>query len=193
MNNTFDLICFSAPSGTGKSTVIDLLLNTDSSLALSISATTRNPRGSEKDGVEYIFLSDTEFKKKINNSELLEFEEVHGYYYGTLIETVDSFLANGKKVVFDIDVNGALQIKKKYAEKALLIFLKPPNIEELKRRLKNRKTESQDKINKRLERLPYEMEKSVEFDRVVINDKLEETVIKIKNIISGGLNDSKDD
>jgi guanylate kinase len=179
-----ELICISAPSGTGKSTVINELLKKDPGLALSISATTRAPRGSERDGVEYFFLDRDTFRAKIEAGEFLEYEEVHGEYYGTLRSTVENFLRQGKRVVFDIDVNGALEIKKQYGERAVLIFLEPPSLEELKRRLVNRKTESEEKIALRLKRLPYELEKKKYFDYTIVNDILEETVEKIRKIIS---------
>ena len=177
------LICFSAPSGTGKSTVIAKILERHPDFALSISATTRTPRGKEQNGVDYIFISPDEFREKIAKDLLMEYEEVHGHYYGTLKETVDSCTQNGQLVLFDIDVNGARTIKKKYGREALLFFLKPPSIEELRSRLENRHTESLEKIKKRLERLPYELEMGVEFDYIVINDDLDDTVDKIDKII----------
>ena len=182
-NNMIKLICFSAPSGTGKSTVIAKILERNPDFALSISATTRPPRGKEQNGVDYIFLSPDEFREKIAKDLLMEYEEVHGQYYGTLKETVDSCTQNGQLVIFDIDVNGAMTIKKKYGPEALLFFLKPPSIEELRFRLENRHTESKEKIEKRLERLPYELEMGVEFDYIVVNDDLEDTVKKIDRII----------
>ena len=184
MSEKFKYICISAPSGTGKSTVIKVLLKKIPELALSISATSREPRGTEKDGVEYIFLSADEFEDRIRNNELLEYEKVHGNYYGTLFSSVAEFIEKGNSIVFDIDVNGALLIKSRYGEEALTIFLKAPNEGELVKRLMNRKTESEEKIKKRLERLPYELKKSEEFDLVIINDKLEETVKEIRNHIN---------
>lgn len=182
-NNMIKLICFSAPSGTGKSTVIAKILERHPDFALSISATTRVLRGKEQNGVDYIFLSPDEFREKIAKDLLMEYEEVHGQYYGTLKETVDSCTQNGQLVLFDIDVNGARTIKKKFGREALLFFLKPPSIEELRSRLENRHTESLEKIEKRLERLPYELEMGVEFDYIVINDDLDDTVDKIDKII----------
>jgi guanylate kinase len=179
-----DLICISAPSGTGKSTVINELLKTSDKFALSISATTRAPRGKEKNGVEYFFLDRETFLSKIEAGEFLEYEEVHGQYYGTLRSTVEKFLAEGKKVLFDIDVNGAKQIKEQYGDRAMLIFLEPPSLEELKKRLINRKTENEEKIKLRLKRLPYELEQKKHFDYSVINDDLSETVEKIRKLIS---------
>jgi guanylate kinase len=176
------LIAFSAPSGAGKTTLIRSLVARHKELVISISATTRNKRPKEEDGRDYIFLSQNEFEEKIKNSSFLEYENVHGDLYGTLKETVEKFLQDEKVVLFDIDVNGALAIKKAYPE-TLLIFIKVPSQDELFRRLKGRNSEETIIINKRLERLPYEYEQSKKFDYIVIKNNFYETVNKIEELI----------
>lgn len=175
-------IVISAPSGAGKTTVCNLLINRNKKLVASISATTRPPRPTEENGKDYFFLSQDEFWRKVDNQEFLEYESVHGYYYGTLKYQVEDLIKKGFFVIFDIDVNGALTIKRKYS-KAILIFLKPPSMEVLRKRLLNRKSDDEKEIEKRLKRLPEEYKKSEKFDYVVINDKLEQTVAKIEAII----------
>jgi guanylate kinase len=176
------LVALSAPSGAGKSTIAKFLLERNPDFKLSISATTRPPRFTETHGVDYYFMSKEEFLKRVERGEFLEYEEVHGNYYGTLKATIDELLSQGATVILDIDVNGALNIKKHYPD-ALLIFIKPPSIEELRRRLMSRKTETPESIEKRLQRLPLEYEKAEKFDVQVINDNLEETIQKIEEII----------
>lgn len=177
------LIVVSAPSGAGKTTICNQLLNRNENFRVSVSATTRPPRPNEKDGIDYIFVSDEMFWKKVDNGEFLEYEPVHGYYYGTLKSKVNELINQGYYVIFDIDVNGALSLKKRYPE-AILIFLKPPSIEELKRRLIERKSDDPVEIEKRLNRLPEEYEKSKQFDHIVVNDDLNRTVIEIEEIIN---------
>jgi guanylate kinase len=176
------LVALSAPSGAGKSTIAKLLLERNPDFKLSISATTRPPRFTETHGVDYYFMSKEEFLERVARGEFLEYEEVHGNYYGTLKATIDELLSQGATVILDIDVNGALNIKKHFPN-ALLIFIKPPSIEELRRRLMSRKTETPETIEKRLQRLPLEYEKAEKFDVQVINDNLEETIRKIEEII----------
>jgi len=176
------LIALSAPSGSGKTTICHKLLERNPDFRLSISATTRPPRHSEQHGVDYFFLSEEDFRGKISRGEFLEYEKVFDHYYGTLRKTVEDYLRQGYSVLFDIDVNGALRIKQKYPT-ALLIFVRPPSLEELKRRLRNRKTDDPAEIEKRLKRLPEEYEKSKYFDHVVVNDDLERTVAEIEQII----------
>lgn len=178
------LIVLSAPSGAGKSTICKMLLERNADFRLSISATTRPPRGNERNGVEYFFLSEGEFFKKVRNQEFIEYAEVHGHYYGTLKSTVEALLEQGFTVLFDIDVIGALNIKKQYP-KAILIFIRPPSEEELIRRLKNRQTESDAQIQKRLERLPMEYEKARYFDYQIVNEDLPSTVERIEQLIRG--------
>jgi guanylate kinase len=175
-------IVLSAPSGAGKTTIAKLLSEKHEDYTISISATTRNPRPREVDGVDYQFLTVEKFEQLIKEDAFIEYEEVHGDYYGTLRSTVESLIANGKKVIFDIDVKGALSIKKKYPD-ALLIFIKAPSMKELRRRLQARRSESQEAIDKRLKRIDFEYAQADKFDRLVVNNNLEETVGLIENII----------
>jgi len=176
------LVVLSAPSGAGKSTICNMLLERNPDFRLSISATTRAPRGSERNAVEYFFLPKDEFFAKVERNEFLEYAEVHGHYYGTPKSSVEALLRQGFTVLFDIDVIGALNIKKQHPE-AMLIFIRPPSQEELIHRLKNRKTESEAQIQKRLERLPLEYEKADYFDYQVVNDDLLTTVERIEQLI----------
>ncbi len=176
------LVALSAPSGAGKSTICHYLLARNPEFRLSISATTRPRRKNEADGVHYFFLSPEAFEAKIKAGEFLEFEKVHGNFYGTLKSTVDTFLREGRTVLFDIDVNGALNIKSHFPD-ALLIFIKPPSMDELARRLKNRKTEDRATIARRLKRLPKEYAKAELFDAQVVNDDLFRAIKEIEQII----------
>lgn len=169
------LIIFSAPSGAGKSTIVQWLMkkHPELNLAFSISCTTRAPRGTEKDGVEYIFLSPDEFKKKINNNEFLEYEEVYtDRFYGTLKEQVETQTSKGQNVIFDVDVKGGCNIKKFYGDKALSFFIQPPSIEELKRRLVGRQTDSAEAIENRIAKAEYELTFADKFDHIIVNDDL---------------------
>ena len=158
------VIIFSAPSGSGKSTIINYLLAQKLNLAFSISATSRPPRGNEKHGVEYFFLSPDEFRQRIANNEFLEYEEVYtDRFYGTLKAQVEKQLAAGQNVVFDVDVVGGCNIKKYYGERALSLFIQPPCIDELRRRL----------IESRIAKAEYELSFAPKFDKVIINDDLE--------------------
>lgn len=176
------LIVISAPSGAGKTTICNRLAERNKDFRVSVSATTRPPRPNERNGVDYIFLSEDEFFARVQNDEFLEHESVHGYYYGTLKSQVSELLSQGFHVIFDIDVNGALSMKKKFPN-AILVFLKPPSLEELKRRLAQRKSDNEAEIEKRLKRLPEEYEKSKHFDYEVINDDLNRTIEEIEAII----------
>jgi guanylate kinase len=170
------LIIFSAPSGSGKTTVVNHLLGTLDELAFSISATTRSPRPGEEHGREYYFLSEEEFKQKIANDEFLEYEEVYeGLIYGTMYSELDRIWAEGKTVVFDVDVKGGLNIKKKYGEQALAVFLKPPAVEVLMERLRNRSTEVEHQLQERIDKATYELGFEDKYDVVLVNDVLEET------------------
>lgn len=178
------LVILSSPSGGGKTSVIHRIIEKyNDNFVYSISATTRRPRSGETDGRDYFFLSQEEFNEKINNDLLLEWELVHGYYYGTPKSYVEHAIDAGKFVLLDIDVNGALKIVQKFPENALTIFVAPPSIDELIQRLRNRKTDSEQEISKRLERIPLEMEQSKQFNYIVINEKFEDTVEKIVAII----------
>ena len=169
------LIVFSAPSGSGKTTLVRHLLNQeDLKLDFSISATSREPRGDEKDGVDYYFLDLKEFKRRIKNDEFLEWEEVYrDNFYGTLKSEVERIWQSGKHVIFDIDVVGGLDIKRLYPERTLAVFVKPPSIEELKIRLKKRKTESEDRINMRIAKASIELATAPQFDYIIVNNDLE--------------------
>ncbi|MBR3389094.1 MAG: guanylate kinase [Prevotella sp.] len=169
------LLIFSAPSGSGKSTIVQWLMqHEDLRLAFSISCTSRPPRGTEQHGVEYFFLTPDEFKKRIENNEFLEYEEVYkDRFYGTLKSQVDLQLDAGQNVIFDVDVKGGCNIKKHYGEQALSIFIQPPSVGELRRRLEGRGTDTPEVIEDRLAKAEYEMTFAPRFDRVVVNDDLE--------------------
>ena len=169
------LLIFSAPSGSGKSTIVNWLMteHPELKLAFSISCTSRAPRGTEKNGVEYFFLTPEEFKTKIENDEFLEFEEVYqDRFYGTLKSQVENQLQAGDSVIFDVDVKGGVNIKKFYGERALSIFVQPPSVEELRRRLNGRGTDAPEVIEQRLAKASYELTFAPQFDYVVINDDL---------------------
>ena len=170
------LIIISAPSGTGKSTIISWLMkeHKELNLAYSISCTSRPPRGSEQNGVDYFFLSPEEFRERIENDEFLEFEEVYtDRFYGTLKSQVETQLDAGQNVIFDVDVKGGVNIKKFYGDKALSIFIQPPSINTLRRRLEGRATDAPEVIEQRLERAAFELTFADKFDKVIINDILE--------------------
>ncbi|MDD2314252.1 MAG: guanylate kinase [Proteiniphilum sp.] len=165
------LIIFSAPSGAGKSTLVRYLLAQGLDLRFSISATSRLPRGDEKNGVEYFFLTPAEFRKRIANNEFLEYEEVYtDKFYGTLKSEVDRILEKGSNVVFDVDCIGGLNIKKYYGRQALSIFVMPPSVEVLRERLEKRGTDTPQVIENRLAKAEYEMSFAPQFDVVVCND-----------------------
>lgn len=167
------LIIFSAPSGSGKSTIINYLLQQKLHLAFSISATSRPPRGEEKHGVEYFFLSPEEFKVRIAKGEFLEYEEVYpDRFYGTLKAQVEAQLSKGENVIFDVDVVGGCNIKSYYGERALSIFVQPPSIEELRKRLIGRGTDSPEVIEDRVNKAAYELSFAPRFDKVIINEDL---------------------
>ncbi len=175
-------IAFSAPSGAGKTTIVKQLAQRYAQTVISVSATTRPKRPFETDGVDYIFLSEEAFKEDIARGKFLEYEKVHGNYYGTLLETIEKFRKQGKVVLFDIDVNGALAVKRHYPE-AILIFIKPPSTEELIRRLKGRKSETEASIQKRLERLEFEYARAGEFDYSIVNDDLAAAIAEVERLI----------
>jgi guanylate kinase len=191
MNSPQQLIVISAPSGAGKTTICKSLMARNDRFRMSVSATTRPSRPTEQNGVDYFFLSEDDFRNKVNHDEFLEHEVVHGYNYGTLKSEVDKLLNLGFHVIFDIDVNGALTIKRKYPD-AILIFLKPPSLEELRERLIRRKSDDPIEIEKRLKRLPEEYEKSKSFDYVVINDELNKTVEEVEQILTENRKEAQD-
>lgn len=168
------LIIFSAPSGSGKSTIINYLLTQNLNLSFSISATSRAPRGTEQNGVEYFFLTPEEFKQRIANNEFLEYEEVYkDRFYGTLKAQVEKQLAAGQNVIFDVDVVGGCNIKKFYGDRALSVFIQPPSLEELRKRLTGRGTDAPEVIESRLAKATFELSYSEKFDVVIVNDNLE--------------------
>lgn len=181
------LLVFSAPSGSGKTTIVRTILSKYKELDFSVSATTRKRRENETDGKDYFFISEEEFKKKIDAQEFIEWERFYDYYYGTLKSFVDDEIDSGKSVVLEVDVNGAINIKKNYPS-AVLIFIMPPSFEELKNRLINRSTETESDLKKRIERAEYEFTYKDKFDYVVINDKLEDAVKKVCEIIEKEIN-----
>jgi guanylate kinase len=174
MTGNGKLIIFSAPSGSGKTTIVRYLLEQIPELAFSISATSREPRGKEVHRKDYYFLSDDEFNARVENNEFLEWEEVYnGTKYGTLKMEVERLWEAGKHVVFDIDVVGGLNLKKQFSDRALAIYVQAPNIAELERRLRKRGTETDEKIDMRLRKAEEEAKRAPEFDLVIVNDDLE--------------------
>ncbi len=181
------LIIFSAPSGSGKSTIVKYLMekHPEFNLAFSISCTSRAPRGTEKNGVEYFFLTADEFREKISKGDFLEYEEVYpGRFYGTLKSQVESQTQKGQNVVFDVDVKGGRNIKKFYGKRALSLFIQPPSIEELRHRLISRHTDTPEVIEQRLSKAAYELTFASKFDCVIVNDILSEAEKKVYEIIS---------
>lgn len=184
------LIVFSAPSGSGKTTIVRHLLHQEQfGLEFSISATSREARGKEIDGEDYYFMSAEQFKQKIKADEFLEWEEVYiNNFYGTLKSEVDRIWAEGKHVIFDIDVAGGLRIKKKFPEKTLAVFVKPPDINELIIRLKQRGEESSEKIAMRVAKAPTEMATAPQFDTIILNDDLATALQDAENLVHDFLN-----
>ena len=182
------LIIFSAPSGAGKTTIVKHLLQQDFGLEFSVSATSREPRQGEIHGKDYYFLSEDEFREKIENEEFLEWEEVYsGIFYGTLKNEVERIRNFGKNVIFDVDVVGGSNIKKLYGNEALAVFVKPPSVEELKNRLKNRSTESEEKIKMRIAKAERELEFVNKFDVIIVNDDLPKALKKAEKVVAGFL------
>lgn len=183
-------LIFSAPSGSGKSTIVNHLLTyPELKMVFSISATSRKPRGKEQDGVEYYFLSTQEFKQRIANNEFLEYEEVYeGCFYGTLKKQVYDKLEAGYNVVFDVDVEGGCNIKQFFGDDALSIFIQPPSIEELRRRLVARETDSAEMIDTRIAKAEYELTFANRFDVVIVNDVLEKAYSDTLEVIKSFLN-----
>lgn len=183
------LIIFSAPSGAGKTTVVKHLLQQDFGLEFSISATSRAPRHTETNGKDYYFLSPDEFQSKVTKGEFLEWEEVYaGTCYGTLKEEVERIRNQGKHVVFDVDVVGGVNIKKHYGDEALAVFIQPPSIEELRNRLVGRSTDSQEVIEKRVEKAAYELTFAPKFDVVLISEELPVTLANAEKLVTSFIN-----
>ena len=187
------LLIVSAPSGSGKSTIIGKMREKYENLHFSVSATSRPPRGTEQNGVEYYFLTPDEFRQKIENDEFVEYEEVYpGKFYGTLKSEVENKLNEGKNVVFDVDVHGGMNIKKQYGKKALSLYIQPPSIAELRRRLEKRGTDSPEIIEQRIQRAEYELSFIDKFDKVVVNDVLDVAVEEALAIVTDFCNHYED-
>ena len=187
---TGKLVIFSAPSGSGKSTIVQYLMkeHPELNLGFSISCTSRAPRGTEKNGVEYFFLTAEEFREKISRDEFLEYEEVYqARFYGTLKSQVEKQTEQGQNVVFDVDVKGGCNIKKFYGERALSVFIQPPSIEELRRRLEGRATDAPEVIEQRLAKADYEMTFASQFDHIIVNDDLAKAEEETFNLVKAFL------
>lgn len=179
------LLIFSAPSGSGKTTILHKVQEEIENIHFSVSATSRPPRGEEKDGVDYFFLSPEEFREKIQNDEFVEYEEVYpGKFYGTLKSQVEKQLARGENVAFDVDVHGGMSIKKQFGKRALSLFIQPPSIEELRRRLEKRGTDAPEIIDQRIQRAEYELSFAEKFDKIVVNDDLNVAVQQAVDIVN---------
>ena len=182
-------IVFTAPSGAGKTTIVRHLLKEYDELAFSVSATTRDKRGHEVDGRDYYFLSKEEFESKLEENQFIEYEEVYkGQYYGTLASEVKRLEQKGKHVVFDIDVKGALSIKKAFGDRVLTVFIRPPSFEILKQRLIDRNTESEEALKTRIARMKEELTYETKFDKILVNDLLEVAFEEAEQIVETLLN-----
>jgi guanylate kinase len=177
------LIVVSAPSGSGKTTIVRAMLAKHPSMLFSVSATTRPKRETEIDGKDYCFLTRAEFERRIKAGELVEWEEIYGDLYGTLKSEVEKVLSSGKSMLFDIDVKGGLSIKRKYPEDSLLIFVRPPSIEVLEERLRNRKTEDDEAFRRRMARVTMEMDMAPQFDEQVVNGDLQLAIDAVDKLI----------
>ena len=185
--NKGKLIIVSAPSGSGKSTIVKWLMEEHPELRLyfSVSCTSRPPRGTEQNGVEYFFLTPEEFRRRIEQDEFLEYEEVYeNRFYGTLKAQVERQREQAQNVVFDVDVKGGINIKRHYGHEALSLFIQPPSIDELRRRLESRATDSPEAIEERLAKAAYEMTFAPQFDRIVVNDNLDAAKVEMLQIVS---------
>ena len=179
------LVIFSAPSGSGKTTIVRELLKRYDCFEFSISATSRQPRGQEQNGVDYYFMSNDEFKARVARDEFVEWEEVYaGTCYGTLKSELERIWAKGNTIFFDVDVMGGINLKRLFGEDACSVFIMPPSVEELERRLRGRGTDAEEVIQKRIAKAEFELSKAPEFDHVVINDVLEDAVNEVSAIIS---------
>jgi len=180
------MIIISAPSGAGKTTIVKHLLQQELNLEFSVSATSRSARPNEIHGKDYYFLTPDEFQQKIKNNEFLEWEEVYnGFFYGTLKSEVERIRNTGRNVIFDVDVIGGLNIKKYYGNEALAVFIMPPSVEELMKRLKIRSTETDDKIKSRIAKAEYELSFAKYFDEILVNDNMEKTLLEAEKLVIG--------
>ena len=177
-----EIIAVSAPSGTGKTTILKSILQDYPELVFSVSATTRKKREFEKDGVDYFFISEKEFENKIGNNEFVEWEKFYDYYYGTYKSFIEDNINRGKSVIAEVDVMGALSLKKIYPQ-AVLIFIYPPSFEELESRLKKRQTEDKDEFKKRIERAKMELSHKDKFDFCIENNDLEKAILETESLI----------
>ena len=178
------LIVFSAPSGTGKSTVAELVMERIDGLCFSVSATTRRRREGEVDGKNYYYLTKKEFEEKIRSGDFIEYEHFFGNFYGTLLDKTRGEINSGKNLLFDLDVKGALNLRERFPDSSLLIFLRPPSLEELKKRLRKRESENDKALKERLERAEFELSLAHQFDREVVNDDLDRTVDEVTAVIT---------
>lgn len=191
MKDKGKLLIFSAPSGSGKSTIVRWLMeeHPELNLSFSVSCTSRLPRGTERNGVEYFFISPEEFREKILNNEFLEYEEVYpDRFYGTLKSQVDTQTDKGENVVFDVDVKGGCNIKDFYGKRAMSIFIKPPSIEELRHRLEKRATDAPEVIEQRLAKASYELTFAPKYDHIVVNDDLPTAETEVYRLVDNFLN-----
>jgi guanylate kinase len=184
------IITFSAPSGTGKTTIVKKILNEFPEIGYSVSATTRKRRENEVDGVDYFFISEEEFKEKIQNNEFVEWELFYDYYYGSFRKVIENCINNGKSVILEVDVHGAVEIKRIYPD-AILIYIAPPSLDELLIRLKNRQTENEEDLKKRIERAKMELSHKDKFDYYIINNDLNTAYYEIKILIEKIIDRSK--
>jgi guanylate kinase len=179
------LVIFSAPSGSGKTTIVRELLKRFNCFEFSISATSRKPRGEERDGKDYYFLSNEEFKACVERGEFVEWEEVYqGTCYGTLKREMERIWAKGNIILFDVDVMGGISLKRLFGDDACSVFIMPPSIEELERRLRGRGTDAEEVILKRIAKAEFELSKAPEFDHIVVNDKLDDAVSEVEKILN---------
>lgn len=184
------VLIFSAPSGSGKSTVVNHLLGLHPEIEFSVSATSRAPRGQEKDGVEYYFLETDEFRRRIAADEFVEYEEVYpGRFYGTLKSEVERIWAKGHVIIFDVDVKGGVNLKKYFGDNALSVFIQAPSVEELRRRLVLRGTDSEEDIEKRVAKAAEEMTYADKFDYVLVNDDLQTALKEAETVVDKFLDD----
>ena len=178
------ILIFCAPSGSGKSTFVRYLLENYNNFELSISATSRKPRGQERHGVEYYFISADEFRRLIDEGKFIEYEEVYtDHFYGTLRSEIERIQQKGYTVIFDVDVKGGLNLKRIFGEEALSVFIMPPSIEELEKRLRKRGTDSEEMIQKRIDKASIEMEDATHFDRIIVNDNLQNALQDLQSLL----------